>query len=182
MPLLLLVPLLALCLALFIALMLPLSLLQRYRLGRKRRKVWPWANRLNTLFAWISLLLFLLGAWASNVWLEGALAMAWAGLGSGMLLGLVNIALSRIERSADGVHLTPSAAIVLALVLLVVARIVMGGWQLVEHGFDWQARTRDVAWFLRPSSLFAFGGLLVGHGLAWYLALGARLRHATARG
>lgn len=182
MPLLLLVPLLALCLALFIALMLPLSLLQRYRMGRKRRRLWPWANRLNTVFAWISVALFLPGAWASSLWLDGALAMAWAGLAAGMLLGLLNIALSRIEHAPDGVHLTPSAAIVLTLVLLVVLRIVLGGWQLLEHGFDWQARTRDVAWFLRPSSLFAFAGLLIGHGLAWYLALGARLRRAAARG
>ena len=120
MPLLLLLPLLVLAIVALWAVLLPISLIQRYRFGRKRRRVLGWANSVN---AWL----------------------------------------------------------VLALTLLVAGRILLGLWQLYEHGFQWHPIQREEAWFLRPDSLFALGGLLLGHYAAWCWGLRTMLRRSLPR-
>ena len=57
MPLLLLLPLLILAIMALWAVLLPISLIQRYRLGRKRRRVIAWANSLNAWLLLVSLAL-----------------------------------------------------------------------------------------------------------------------------
>ena len=61
-------------------------------------------------------------------------------------------------------------------------RILLGFWQLYEHGFQWHPAARvDEPWLLRPGSLFAFGGLLLGHYFAWCWGLRAKYRRMLAR-
>ena len=178
MPLLLLLPLLILAIMALWAVLLPISLIQRYRLGRKRRRVIAWANSLNAWLLLVSLAAFFVSAWMTTRWLPDALSMAGVGFAVGIGLGVLNLAISRREVEAGKFHITPNAVLVLAITLLVAGRILLGLWQLYEHGFQLHPIQREEAWFLRPASLFALGGLLLGHYFAWCWGLRAMLRRA----
>lgn len=181
MPLLLLLPLLILAIVALWAVLLPISLIQRYRFGRKRRRVTVWANSLNAWLVLISLAGFFASAWMATRWLPDALSMAGAGFASGILLGIVNLVISRNEVEAGNFYITQNAALVLGMTLLVAARILLGLWQLYEHGFQLHPMQREEAWFLRPDSLFALGGLLLGHYFVWCWGLRSMLRRRLPR-
>ena len=174
--LLLLLPLLVLAFVALWAVLLPFSLIQRYRFGRKRRRVTAWANSVNAWLMLVSAAAFFFGAWMATRWLPDALRMAGAGFIAGNALGLLNLSISRHEVEAGRVFITPNATLVFGLTLLVAGRILLGFWQLHEHGFQWHPMQREEAWFLNPDSLFALGGLLLGHYFAWCWGLRSRLR------
>lgn len=181
MPLLLLLPLLVLTIVALWALLLPISLIQRYRFGKKRRRVIGWANSTNAWLLLVSVTAFFISAWMATRWLPDALWMAAAGFAVGIVLGIVNLAISRSEISEGKFYITPNAILVLAITLLVAVRVLLGLWQLYEHGFQLHPIQREEAWFLRPDSLFALGGLLLGHYFAWCWGLRARLRRRLPR-
>lgn len=169
---LLLVPLGLLLLVALWLVLLPLGLWQRYRRGRAQRRVRPWSARLN-LWSWtLSVAMFLAGAAFAGIWIERAFVHAAVGALAGALLGLVGWRLARVEPDPVGLRHTPNAALVLALTLLLAARISLGLWQLAHAG-----DAGAVAWLARQAGLLAVGGLLLGHqmGYAW------ALRRAFAR-
>lgn len=178
---LLLVPLLLLALVLLWIVLLPLSLLQRYRFGKARRRVVPWIAGANAWLLLLSLASFLGGAALAQRWLDDAFAAACAGLAAGCALGLLNLWTARLEWEGRHLHVQPHALVALLLTLLVAGRLAVGIWQLFEHGFAPHPRVMDGPWLLRPDSLFAFGGLLLGHYFAWSWALRARLRRGPGR-
>ena len=171
MPLLLL-PLLVVGLVLLWALLLPLLLVQRYRLGKARRRQYGWVVAANAWMAVPSAVLFLVGAWVGERWLAGALSWAAAGLGIGIVLGVVGLWTSRFERAPDGLYLTPNSWLVLALTWLVALRIALGVWQAWVH---WRhglfATSGGIA---GPGSVLGVGGVLLGYYLA--MAWGVRRR------
>ncbi len=181
MPLLLLLPLLILAIVALWALLLPISLIQRYRFGRKRRRVQGWVVSTNAWLVLVSVAAFFIGAWMASRWLAEAPSMAAAGFAAGISLGIINLLVSRSEVEDGRFHVTPNAVLVLALTLLVAGRLLLGFWQLYEHGFQWHPMAREEAWFLRPGSLFALGGLLLGHYFAWCWGLRAKYRCAMSR-
>ena len=157
MPLLLLIP--ALLAALFViwALLFPLSIIQRYRHGKARRRVQPWAVRVNAWLLAVSTLLFVAFAWVMERWIANALADAGIGLAVGGAAGFLGLALDRFEATPQGIFRTPNRWLVLGLSLLVAARIGIGLW---------------LAWSDEPSTLLSRGGLLgVGGVLLGYAAL-----------
>ncbi len=176
MPVLLLIPLLLLALVLLWAVLVPVGLVQRYRYGKARRRALPWAVALATWLSLLSLLVFFASAWAAGHWIEGAPRHAAAGLGAGLLLGLLGLALTRFEDLPGGLHYTPNRWLVLALTLVVAARLGYGLWQ-AAHG--WGA---DLAQGLpAQGSLFAVGGLLLGYYQSYLLGLRRGLRRRAAR-
>lgn len=182
MPLLLLLPLLILAIVALWALLLPISLIQRYRFGRKRRRVQGWVVSGNAWLVLVSVAAFFIGAWMASRWLVDAPSMAGAGFAAGIVLGIINLMISRSEVEAGRFFITPNALLVLALTVLVAGRILLGFWQLYEHGFQLHPVAREgEPWLLRPSSLFAFGGLLLGHYFAWCWGLRAKYRRMVAR-
>lgn len=181
MPLLLMLPLLVLAIVALWAMLLPISLIQRYRLGRKRRRVVAWANSAHAWLVLISVAAFFSSAWMATRWLPHALSMAGAGFAVGILLGIINLAISRNEVETGNFYVTPNAWLVLGMTLLVAARILLGLWQLHEHGFRLHPMQRQEVWFLRPDSLFALGGLLLGHYFAWCWGLRSLLRRRLPR-
>lgn len=178
---LLLIPLLILAVMGLWALLLPLSLIQRYRLGRKRRRMVGWVVSANAWLVLVSVLAFFLGAWMASRWLPTATAMAGAGFAAGIVLGVASLLLGRSEVEDGQLHVTPNAWLVLGLTLLVAGRIALGIWQLVEHGFQLHPLQRQEAWFLRPDSLFALGGLLLGHYFAWCWGMRGKLKRLGRR-
>lgn len=171
---LLLVPLVVLLLLLAWLLLLPLSLWQRYRFGKMRRRALPWLVKLNAWLLLVSALLFGLGMLVTEHWWPGALRHAAIGLGVGLPLGGVGLWLSRFERTPQGLYYTPNAWMALSLTLVVAARIVMG---FVELWRRWQG---DESLAMLPlfghASLFAVAGLLIGYYLAYQWGLRLRLR------
>lgn len=171
MPLLLLLPLILLGVLALWALLLPVALVQRYRHGRQRRRAQPLAVRINAWLLLVSLALFLLGAWIAGHWVAGAGLHAAGGTAAGVLLGVVGLALTRFESTPRGLYYTPPAWLVLALTLLVAARLV---WGLVVAWQRWHM-DMPVAGWNGHASLFAAGGLLLGYALAQAWGLKRRL-------
>ncbi|HEY0661835.1 MAG TPA: DUF1453 domain-containing protein [Lysobacter sp.] len=175
MPLLLLVPLLLMALVALWALLLPLALLQRYRLGKARRRAIGWIVRLNAWLLLVSVGVFALSAWLVGHWVDAALLHATAGLGAGILVGIAGLALTRFEREPRGLYYTPNRWLVLGLTVIVAVRIgagVLRGWQL------WRADAQALTWLSQQGSLLAVGGLLLGYYLAYGWGLRGRLRPA----
>lgn len=172
---LLLIPLLLMALVALWALLLPLALLQRYRLGKARRRAVGWAVRLNAWLLLVSAGVFASSAWLVGHWVDAALLHAACGLGVGVLVGLAGLALTRFDREPRGLYYTPNRWLVLGLTLVVAARIAFGllrAWQL------WRADAQAMAWLSQQGSLLAVGGLLMGYYLAYSWGLQARLRPA----
>ncbi len=170
---LLIVPLLILVLLALWLLLLPLSLWQRYRMGKARRKAWPWLVNLNAWLLLVSACVFIASMALTSVWWPGALGYALAGLGAGVLTGILGLWMSRFEATPQGVYYTPNAWLILALTLLVTARIVMG---FVEMWRYWQGRdSLAIIPVLEHASLFAVAGLLIGYYLSYTWGLRRRL-------
>ncbi|MET1162132.1 MAG: DUF1453 domain-containing protein [Pseudoxanthomonas sp.] len=170
---LLIVPLVVLVLLALWLLLLPLSLWQRYRMGKARRRAWPWLVKFNSWALLVSVALFALSMAITNVWWPGALAYAAAGMGIGLQVGMLGLWLSRFEQTPQGMYYTPNPWISLALTLLVAGRIAMG---FVEMWRYWQGReTLAIIPVLDHASLFAVAGLLLGYYLAYTWGLRSRL-------
>lgn len=170
---LLLIPLLILGVVALWAVLLPLSILQRYRYGRMRRRAQPLAVRVNAWLMLLSAPMFVASAWLSGHWVEGAVLHALAGLGAGVVVGIAGLWLTRFEPTPKGLYYTPPAALVLVLTLVVAARVVVGLWQLLRR---WHAVDAVPPGALADhASLFAVGGLLLGYYLAYAWGLKRRL-------
>lgn len=171
---LLVVPVVVLLLLALWLLLLPLSLWQRYRMGKARRRARPWLVRLNAWVLLVSLLLFLASMALTNVWWPGALAYAAVGVGIGVVLGIVGVWLSRFEATPQGMFYTPNPWLVLALTVLVAGRIAMGFVELWRH---WQGlESLALIPVFDHASLFAVAGILLGYYLAYAWGLRRRLR------
>ena len=174
MPLLLLLPLLLVAMVLLWLLLLPFALWQRYRMGRARRRAIAWVAAINAWSLLVSALLFLCSAWMAGHWVDAALTHAAAGLGIGLLLGVLGLLLTRFEFTPQGLFYTPNRWLVLALTLLVVARILFGAWRLQ---YAWATNT-EAAWLSQQGSVLVVGGLLIGHYLAYAWGVRRRLRRS----
>lgn len=172
MPLLLLPLAILILLALWLVL-LPLSLWQRYRFGKARRRAWPWLVRANAWMLLLSVVVFLGSMAITSYWWPGALAYAAAGLGAGVLLGVTGLLTSRFERSAQGLFYTPNAWLVLTLTVIVAARIGMGFIELWRYWQGGQSLALIPAF--EHASLFSVAGLLLGYYLVFYWGLRSKL-------
>jgi hypothetical protein len=172
MPLLLLLPLLLLAVATLWALLLPVSLWLRYRNGRARRRAQGWGIRLNAWLLLASTGAFLLTAAIAAQWREDALRDGGLGLLAGVAVGIVGLWLTRFERDAEGFHYTPNRWLVLALTIVVAARLVLGLAATWNATFG-SATAPAGAW--HAGGLWALAGLLLGYWLATTWGLRARL-------
>lgn len=170
---LLIVPVVILVLLVLWLVLLPVSLWQRYRLGKARRKAWPWLVKLNSWLLLGSTAVFIASMALTNLWWPGAFSYALAGMGAGLLTGVLGLWLTRFENTPQGFYYTPNAWLILALTLLVTARIAMG---LVEMWRYWQGREAlSLVPVLEHASLFAVAGLLIGYYLVYTWGLRRRL-------
>ena len=172
MPALLLLLVLPLVVVALIALM-PLILIQHYRIGTARRQARPWVASLHVALTIFSVLCFFAGAAITAIWVPHALSGAATGVILGTGLGLVGLALTRWEPTAATLHYTPNRWLVLVVTFMVAARVVYGFWR------SWQAAqaglhgTHVVLAFGIPESL-AVGGAVIGYYIAY--AWGVRRR------
>ena len=169
MPLLILVVLLPLVV---IALM-PLILIQRYRVGTARRLARPWMAALNVVLMASSVICFLAGAALTAVWVPNAFTGAAAGVAVGAGLGLVGLVLTRWEPTAAALHYTPNRWLVLVMTSVVFARVLYGFWRSWTVAQAGVSGTAMMLAFGIPESL-AVGGTVIGYYTAY--AFGVRRR------
>lgn len=170
MPLILLLPLLVAGLFALWVLLLPLTLLQRYRHGRARRRLQPWAVRANAWLLAVSVLVFVCSAWAIAHWVPDALRDATIGLATGAAVGLAGLRLARFEATPQGLYRTPNRWLVLGLSVLLAARIAIGLWLALGDG----PGTGAWAWLSR-GGLLGVAGVLLGYAFATTWGLRRRL-------
>ena len=171
MPLLLMIPFLIAGVFALWVLLLPISVIQRYRLGKARRRLQAWYVRANAWLLAASTLAYGAGAWLLSSWVADALVDALVGLALGVAVGLIGLALDRFERTSEGMFSTPNRWLVLGLSVLVAGRIAMGLWLAWSDG-DGEGAT---AW-ITHGGLIGVGGVLLGYALA--TAWGLRFRVA----
>jgi hypothetical protein len=165
--------LLLLALPLMLVALMPLILVQRYRMGKARRVARPWVVTLNLVLTTLSAILFLVAAAVTSIWIPRAFTGGAAGLLLGLGLGVVGLALTRWEPTPATLHYTPNRWLVLIVTLMVSARVLYGfwrSWKVAEAGVY---GTQMVLAFGIPESL-AVGGAVIGYYVAY--AVGVRRR------
>jgi hypothetical protein len=166
----------AFLLAIFAAIVLmPLALVQRYRVGTARRLARGWITTLNLLGISMSVLVFVLGAAVTSYWAPAALAYTLAGLGAGGLLGLAGLALTRWEPAARGLYYTPNRWLVLAITLTVTARVVYGFWRSIQA---WRSGVSGGPWFIESglAGSLAAGAVVLGYYFIYWIGVRRRMR------
>lgn len=173
MPFLLLLFILVLPLAMVV--LMPLSLIQRYRYGTSRRVARGWVATLNVAALVVSALLFVVSAAVSNIWVADALAYTLAGLGAGCLLGLLGLWFSRWETSAGTLRYTPNRWLVLFVTLVVTARVGYGFWR--SWG-AWQSGVGATSWLMASgvAGSLAAGAIVLGYYLTYWAGVRRRVK------
>lgn len=179
MPVVLLLAVVILVVALLALVLLPVSLWARYRSGRARRRAQGWVVRANAWLFLLSALLFLATAWLVGWWWPAAPRDALLGMIAGIALGGLGLALTHFEYDAQGFHFTANRWVVLALIVVVAARIAAGMWLAVAPMLGYPVPF-DGGW-LQGGGWLGIAGLLLGyHGsYAWGLRTRLPLRAAA---
>ncbi len=172
MPLLLL-PLAVLALLLLFLLLLPLGLLLRYKRGRARQRAFGWIVASNAWLMLVSVLIFLVSAWASGTWVPHALPWAASGMLAGAVVGLAGVGRTRFEITPGSFHYTPDRWLVLLLTAVVALRIGLGIWQGASR---LRGMNLNAGLLADAGSLFAVAGLLMGYHLVYAWGLRRRWR------
>jgi hypothetical protein len=172
-PILLLVALVVMVVALLALLLFPFSLWARDRSGRARRRAQGWGVRGNAWLFLLSVPLFLAPAWFASHWWPHAGRDAVLGLVAGIALGAFGLLLTRFEHDADGFHFTPNRWVVLALILVIVARIAVGLWLALAPVLGYG--TGVAGGWLHGGGWFGIAGLLLGYHGSYAWGLRARL-------
>jgi hypothetical protein len=165
--------LLLLALPLVLIALMPLILLQRYRMGTARRLARPWVATLNLALMALSVIFFLVGAAIAAIWVPDAFGGASAGLAVGFGLGVLGLALTRWEPTPATLHFTPNRWLVLLVTVMVSARVVYGLWRSMQVAAAGVYGTEMVLAFGIPQTL-AVGGAVIGYYAAY--AVGVRRR------
>ena len=176
MPLLLALPLALVVFVALLVVLLPLSLWQRVRSGRARRKAMPWLHRANVWVNAASLLVFAASAWVAHWWWSGVPAWTLGGWTTGVALGALAMALTRFERTGAANYYTPNGVLALLLTAVVVVRMGAGLWQ------GWHVTVAGVPWpehgWMSHAGLLGMAALLLGYSGSYTWLLARRLRRS----
>jgi hypothetical protein len=175
-PLLVLLPLVVLA----IIALVPISIVQRYRLGTSRQRARGWLAVVNLAGLTLSAIVFLIGAAFTNVWVPHAFRYSVEGLTLGLGLGVVGLWLTRWEHGRDALHYTPNRLLVLSVTLVVTVRIAYGFWRTVHA---WHTGVVDETWWgvSGIAGSMAAGAVVLGYYLAYWLGVRRRYRRHLAR-
>ena len=153
----------------------PLALWNRYRVGTSRRRPPRWLTRLNAWLIPVSALLFLGGMGVAQLFVAHAFPYAALGVLAGLALGALGWTLTRVEHRPGQIWYTPNRWLVLALTLVVVARMFAGIWQAWERMRGDTAALAAWGPLGEPAGLFAVAGLVVGYHAMYAVLLQWRL-------
>ena len=172
--------LVALLVPLLVIVLIPVALVQRIRRGTMRRQARGWVITANTIAVALSTAMFLVGALITSRWAPEVLRYSLGGLGIGAVLGLFGSVLTRWEIVRGVVHYTPNRWLVLAVTLVVAARILYGVWRTWAA---WRAGVEQMA-AVAASGIamsMAAGAVVLGYYLIYWIAVRRRVRSQHAR-
>lgn len=161
-----------------VVLAIPLSIVQRYRLGKARRTGRRWVTTINLMMISLSAGLFLWATLISSIWVPNAFPYSLAGLAVGGILGLLGLALTRWEEKPEALYYTPNRWLILVITLAVITRLLYGfwrGWQL------WGATGHNTSWLAAadlPGSM-AVGAVVLGYYLTYSAGVWRRVRRRS---
>lgn len=169
--------------------LIPVGIVQRYRAGTRRQRARPWLATLNIAALAVSATMFVLVAALTSVWVPDTLLYAAAGLAGGGVLGLLGLAITKWEpytpgsqnrAGNDALHYTPSRPLVLALTLVITARILYGFWRAWT---SWRAGLSGESWFVAAgvAGAMAAGAVVIGYYLVYWLGVRRQLRRHDGR-
>ena len=179
MPLLLLAAALLLVIVLSVAL-IPFSLLMRYRVGTARRPARGWIVTLNLVGLSLSSVLFLLTAALTTRWVPDAFRYALSGFGIGCVLGMLGLLLTRWETGSRALYYTPNRWLVLAVTLVVTARVGYGFWR-TWHA--WRAAYEHTALIAASgvAGSMAAGAVVLGYYVTYWAGVRRRIKRFHPR-
>ncbi len=160
--------------------LVPIALIQRYRMGTARRLARGWLTSINLLGIALSTGLFLAAAAVTSTWAPHALAYTVAGLVSGCLLGIVGLMLTRWEPTPRSLYYTPNRWLVLAITLLVAARVFYGFWRSWRA---WRAGLEYTSWVVASgiAGSMAAGAVVLGYYLTYWIGVQRRIGRSAKR-
>jgi hypothetical protein len=176
-------PLIAIGIALLLMLgviaLLPLALIQRYRVGTSRQPARGWLAAINLAGLTISVVLFLTGAAITSFWVPYAFRYTVAGLAFGCLLGVIGLALTRWEPAPRALYYTPNRWLVLAITLVVTARVLYGFWRGWQ---SWRSAIDGGSWIVASGAAgaLAAGAVVLGYYLTYWLGVRRKLSQYRA--
>ena len=155
--------------------LIPISIVQRYRVGTSRRRARGWLATVNVVGIALSAASLLIGAAVTNMWVPRAFLYTAGGLTAGIVLGGLGLLLTRWEPGPSGLHYTPNRLLVLGISLVVAARIAYGFWR------GWESTRAGVAggpWLVTwgVAESMAAGALVIGYYLAYWIGVRHRFR------
>ena len=159
--------------------LLPVSVVQRYRMGTARRPARVWVANLNIGAFLISTGVVVVTATVTALWVPSALSATAGALLVGALLGLIGLSLSEWETREGRLYFTPNRWLVGALTLLVVARLGYGAWRMWYAWLGWGGQSGWLSTSSAAGSLAA-GALLIGYGLGFWSAVRWRIARRKA--
>ncbi len=182
MPLIVLVLGIALLVVLTFIALLPLALIQRYRMGTSRQLARGWLAGINVAGIAVSIMFFLTGAALTSIWVPYALRYTAAGLAFGCVLGVIGLALTRWEPGPRALHYTPNRWLVLAITLVVTARVLYGFWRGWQ---SWRSAVDGGSWLVASGAAgaLAAGALVLGYYFIYWTGVRRKLtRHRRMTG
>jgi hypothetical protein len=171
----------AVLVVLTIVALIPISIVQRFRVGIRRRQARAWVAAVNLVALLLSIVLVLTGAWITSRWLPDALPYTAAGLGLGSVLGLVGIALTRWEHVDRRLFYTPNRWLVTLITLVVTARVLYGFWRTWEA---WRASIEAMSWVAASglAASMSAGAVVLGYYAIYWVGVWIRVRRWRAHG
>jgi hypothetical protein len=161
--------------------LIPIALLQRYRMGVARQRARGWLAAINVVGLSLSGMLFMLTAAITTIWVHGALAYTIGGLATGWVLGVAGVWLTRWEPTPSGLYFTPNRWLVLSITLVVTGRLLFGFWRAWH---TWLAGLDHASWVAAAglAKSMGAGGVVLGYYFVYWIGVRARLRLQRATG
>ena len=161
-------------------LLMPLSLIQRYRVGTRRQQARGWMILLNLFGIGMSSAMFLAGAAMSNLWVPNAIRYSVLGFACGCVLGLFGLGLTRWEPTPRALYYTPNRWLVLAITVTIAARIGYSFWRAWE---TWGGAAARREWLMTHGVAEALGagGLVLGYYLLYWFGVRWRYKRHERR-
>ncbi len=153
-----------------------LSLALRYRAGTARRQARRWIATLNLWMTSLSAVFFLSVTFLLSFWVWSAFRYALIGIGTGAIIGLLGLALTRWEDRPEALFYTPNRWFAFLIVFAIAARVVYGWWHATHSG---SSAPRDPHWLTTVSGTqlsLAIAAGLIGYYLVY--SIGVRIKIA----
>jgi hypothetical protein len=167
-------------LVLAVLLFMPVILLQRYRIGTARRQARAWVATANVVAMGLSATFFMAVAAVTTLFVANAFTYSLIGLLAGAVIGVLGVWSSRWESTSGSLHYTPNRWLVLAITLVVTARVMYGFWRAWH---SWRVSPDDTSWLASAglAGSLGAGAVVLGYYLAYWIGVRRRVKRRISQ-